>query len=227
MAQLNDLLVMGQSTLLGPVNISTLTGTTLFDNYQFRSSKTGGRYVNARDNAFLHYDTSTTRSSYLPIYSVKTNGQTDTLCPEAGDISHGILYDPSYDEIIWEYISDTNYNNNSNDESARARLMTLTQNGQVQASSFNATSDARLKENFMPLTTQKSILDLPIYKFDFINGLKNQIGCKAQDLQEICPEIVNKNSDGYLSIQESKIVYLLIDEIKKLKSEIEILKNRG
>jgi hypothetical protein len=97
----------------------------------------------------------------------------------------------------------------------------------MEAKSYNATSDARLKENFTPLTTQKSILDLPIYKFDFINGTKNQIGCKAQDLQEICPEIVNEDSDGYLSIQESKIVYLLIDEIKKLKGQINSLMKGG
>ena len=76
----------------------------------------------------------------------------------------------------------------------------------IQAEYFNATSDARLKENFKEYTPEKSILDLPVYKFDFINGAKNQIGCKAQDLQEICPEIVNEGSDGYLSIQESKIV---------------------
>lgn len=94
----------------------------------------------------------------------------------------------------------------------------------VTAGSFNATSDARLKENFQPLTPEKSILDLPTYKFDFINGAKNQIGCKAQDLQEICPEIVNEGDDGYLSIQESKIVYLLLEEVKKLRKEIDDLK---
>lgn len=96
----------------------------------------------------------------------------------------------------------------------------------VTAGSFNASSDVRLKENFEPLVLEKSILDLPTYKFDFINGAKNQIGCKAQELQEICPEIVNEGSDGYLSIQESKMVYLLLDEIKKLRSEVDSLKSR-
>ena len=96
----------------------------------------------------------------------------------------------------------------------------------VQSPSFNASSDARLKENFQPLTPEKSVLDLPTYKFDFINGLKNQIGCKAQDLQKICPEIVNEGSDGYLSIQESKIVYLLLEEVKKLRQELDELKKR-
>ena len=93
----------------------------------------------------------------------------------------------------------------------------------VESPSFNATSDARLKENFQELKTG-NILDLPTYKFDFINGRKNQIGCKAQDLQKICPEIVDENSDGYLSIQESKIVYLLLEEVKKLRQELDELK---
>ena len=46
----------------------------------------------------------------------------------------------------------------------------------------------------------------------------------AQDLQEICPEIVHEGKDGYLTIEENKIVYLLLDEIKKLKKEIEDLR---
>ena len=100
-------------------------------------------------------------------------------------------------------------------------------NGQINAASFNATSDARLKENFKPLDTEKSILDLPTYKYDFIDGAKNQIGCKAQELQEICPEIVVENSDGYLSIQESKIIYLLLEEVKKLRKEVDDLRAKG
>ena len=94
----------------------------------------------------------------------------------------------------------------------------------MTAGSFYAKSDARLKENFKALEIEKSILNLPTYKFDFINGSKNQIGCKAQDLQEICPEIVSEGEDGYLSINESKIVYLLLEEVKKLRNEIDELK---
>lgn len=99
-------------------------------------------------------------------------------------------------------------------------------NGTVEAASFNATSDRRLKENIIDYKPEKSILDLPIKKFDFIDGPKNQIGCIAQDLKEICPEIVNENEKGYLSIQESKLVYLLLDEVKKLRNEVEELKRK-
>lgn len=102
--------------------------------------------------------------------------------------------------------------------------------GIVEAAAYNATSDRRLKNNLreFKLNTDssedsKSILDLPIYKFDFINGQKDQIGCMAQDLQKICPEIVEESTDGYLAIKESKIVYLLIEEVKQLKNQLQIV----
>jgi hypothetical protein len=96
--------------------------------------------------------------------------------------------------------------------------------GAITAPSFTASSDKRLKENIEPYLCDKSILNLEVKKFDFINGAKNQIGCIAQDLQKICPELVVEGEDGYLSINESKIVYLLLDEVKKLKTELNSIK---
>jgi hypothetical protein len=95
--------------------------------------------------------------------------------------------------------------------------------GQVRAPSFNATSDMRLKTNLRAFK-HGNIFDLPIYKFDFIAGETNKIGCMAQDLQQICPEIVHQGEDGYLSIEESKIVYLLLDKMKEMQREIDTLK---
>jgi len=95
----------------------------------------------------------------------------------------------------------------------------------LTAGTFNAMSDKRLKENIVEYLPSKSILDLPIYSYNFISDEKktNKIGCLAQDLKEICPEIVKEDDKGYLSIEESKIVYLLLDEIKKLKKRVEEL----
>lgn len=101
-----------------------------------------------------------------------------------------------------------------------------TQNGNLYCTQLYLSSDARLKDNLTFYTPDKSILDLPVYKYDFIEGPKNQIGCLAQDLQDICPEIVTEDEKGYLHIIESKLVYLLLDEVKKLKQEVEDLKRR-
>jgi hypothetical protein len=94
----------------------------------------------------------------------------------------------------------------------------------LNATGFKATSDRRLKENIKEFKPQSSILDLPIVEFDFKETKKHTIGCIAQDLQEICPEIVSKNEEGFLSIEENKLVYLLLDEVKKLRAEVNQLK---
>lgn len=98
--------------------------------------------------------------------------------------------------------------------------------GGITANRYNATSDRRLKENLREYKPKRSILELPIYEYDYIHGGKDVIGCMAQDLQEICPEIVSEGSDGYLSIEESKIVYLLLQEVKRLREEVDELKRR-
>ena len=105
-------------------------------------------------------------------------------------------------------------------------LITINSKGRVSASSFYATSDARLKENIKPLQYNKSILDLPVYTYDYINGSKNNIGCLAQDLQKLYPQLIGENSNGYLTVDNSKVVYLLLEEVKKLKKELDRIKTK-
>lgn len=96
--------------------------------------------------------------------------------------------------------------------------------GQITADSFNATSDARLKTNIKPLTYHDSILDIPVCEYDWKESGKHAIGFIAQELKEVYPELVDENEEGILSIKETKLVYLLIEEVKKLKEEIQELK---
>ena len=96
--------------------------------------------------------------------------------------------------------------------------------GKITAQSFHAASDLRLKENIKDFIPKNSILDLPIVEFDFKDSGSHQIGCIAQDLQKLFPELVESNEEGYLSIAENKLVYLCLLEIKKLKAELEVLK---
>ncbi len=99
--------------------------------------------------------------------------------------------------------------------------------GIVSAASYTATSDIRKKENITDFEgVAGSILDLPVKRFDFIDGKKNNIGCIAQDLQKICPELVHEDDDGYLSIEETKLIYLLLEEVKALKQRVDELENK-
>lgn len=96
--------------------------------------------------------------------------------------------------------------------------------GEITAQSFNAQSDARLKTNIKPLTYHDSILDIPVREYDWKESGKHAIGFIAQELKEVYPELVDENEEGILSIKETKLVYLLIEEVKRLKKEIQELK---
>lgn len=75
-----------------------------------------------------------------------------------------------------------------------------------------AASDIRLKENIRKLDTVDGI---NIYKFDFIDGAKDQVGVIAQEMQEKCPECV---IDGeYLSVDYSKLPQAVQARIEELK----------
>ena len=153
----------------------------------------GGTYCINRSGHFngsaAKLGTSTVGGATSPIY---LNGGTATACTMTASANRfGVLPFIDGDGVmeVGKYIDFHDTDADETDYSVRLTSSTtqLACNLQIQAPSFNATSDARLKENFSPLILNKSILDLPLYKFDFINGTKNQIGCIAQDLQKICP----------------------------------------
>lgn len=103
----------------------------------------------------------------------------------------------------------------------------FTINGNLEVTgTITASSDRRLKENIKLFIPKKSILDLPVVEYDYIDNKQHKIGCIAQDLQEICPELIYKNCNGYLSVEENKLVYLLLLEVKKLRNELDELKGK-
>lgn len=74
-------------------------------------------------------------------------------------------------------------------------------------------SDIRLKENLKKLDT---IDGINIYKFDYIDGAKNQVGVIAQEMQEKCPECVTTKGE-YLAVDYSKLPQEVQTRIEELK----------
>jgi hypothetical protein len=103
----------------------------------------------------------------------------------------------------------------------------ITANGASQAT-FTTWSDVRLKENITNLPSQLSnIMALRPVEFDYKNGSGHQIGFIAQEVQEIYPDIVGENAEGYLTISGlSKMESRLIKAIQELQAQITELKNK-
>jgi hypothetical protein len=106
--------------------------------------------------------------------------------------------------------------------------------GSIQAQTFNATSDKRLKTNIKNFPNTISATDVlnktNIYTFNYLNNLtEKNIGIIAQELEDIDIDgfkIVNQDEKGYLSVKESKLVYLLIQGFKEQNKKIQDLENQ-
>lgn len=101
-------------------------------------------------------------------------------------------------------------------------------NGAVEASSFNATSDIRLKEHIVPSQMPASeivdAIDIVDFNFKQTPNVK-QFGVIAQSLQAVCPDAVVEGEDGYLRVKESKLVYILWKALQDANARIEHLES--
>ena len=67
------------------------------------------------------------------------------------------------------------------------------------------------------------------YKQDNRMGLsagQQYVGLIAQEVQEVIPEAVKENGEGYLMLQSDPIIWAMLNAIKELKAENEELKTR-
>ncbi len=94
--------------------------------------------------------------------------------------------------------------------------------------SFEISSDARLKYDFAALNQSLSkIRDLNGYSYKrkgIANNLKREVGLIAQDVRSVFPEMVRKSDSGYLSVNYTALIPVLIEAIKEQQEMIESLK---
>ncbi len=94
-----------------------------------------------------------------------------------------------------------------------------------------ASSDKRFKDNL-------EVIQNPINKIHKLNGYTfdwndkqdvykgKDYGVVAQEVEKVMPELVDTRFDGYKAVKYEKLVPLLIESIKELKTEIEQLKKQ-
>lgn len=108
--------------------------------------------------------------------------------------------------------------------------------GRLKTDGINETSDRRFKKDIITIS---SALD----KVEKLRGVyfnwnteefkskgfetKKQVGLIAQEVEEVLPEVVQTDIEGYKSVEYSKLTALLIEAIKELKQENKLLKERN
>ena len=94
-----------------------------------------------------------------------------------------------------------------------------------------ASSDLRLKSNLNKIENPlEKINQLSGYEFDWIpmEGIHihsgHDIGVIAQEVEKVFPEVVADRENGYKAVKYEKLVSVLIEGIKELKTELDQLK---
>ena len=98
--------------------------------------------------------------------------------------------------------------------------------GQVNAASFNAASDYRIKENVMRLDDSFSVDKLEPVSYYNTMTERNDIGFIAHKVQELYPYLVNgeKDSPEYQTLNYIGLIGILVHEIQELKKTVDELK---
>lgn len=105
-------------------------------------------------------------------------------------------------------------------------LINFWSTGKISATSFNATSDYRIKTNVVDIPPEFTIDTLkPKYYYNKTLQ-KNDIGFIAHEVQEHFPFLVSgeKDDDEMQSLNYNGFVGLLVHEIQQLKKELSAMK---
>ena len=100
--------------------------------------------------------------------------------------------------------------------------------GQLNSTTFNATSDYRIKENVTNLDDSFSVDNLRPVTYFNKNAKKQDIGFIAHEIQEVFPYLVTGEKDGeqMQSLNYLGLIGVLTKEIKELKKRVSFLENK-
>ena len=98
----------------------------------------------------------------------------------------------------------------------------------VTASSFNTTSDYRIKEDILDLSDEYTVDNLRPVTYKNLRTGKQDVGLIAHEVKEQYPFLVDGDKDGeeYQSVNYTGLIGILIKEIQDLKQRIKILENK-
>ena len=98
----------------------------------------------------------------------------------------------------------------------------------TNTTTYNTSSDYRLKEDLQDFTGLDMVSKIPVYDFKWKTDESRSYGVMAHELQKVLPDAVTgeKDAEEMQGVDYSKIVPLLVKSIQELKAEIELLKSK-
>ena len=141
---------------------------------------------------------------------------------EPGATQVGVRITGTQGQAFWNSAnSGTTGYNHFNFYNANGAVGSIVTNG--SATSYNTSSDYRLKEDLQDFNGLNLVSKIPVYDFKWKVDESRSYGVMAHELQEVLPQAVTEEKDAeeMQSVDYSKIVPLLVKSIQELKAEID------
>lgn len=194
-----------------------LTGGTITDTLTVAVDDTAGAFK----KLIQGHTTTTTDGGYLAVGNTDVDkGYVEIGTSDDAD-TEIIARKRGFGDVVIATVKILDQNNNSSFPGS------ITASGNV-----TAFSDARLKDNITKIPDALNKLNqlkgVTFNRIDTNDKDKRYVGLIAQDVQSVMPEAVNVNDDeiNTLSVDYQGLVGLLVESIKELKAEIDVLKEK-
>jgi hypothetical protein len=174
--------------------------------------------------SFIHFNNKITKNmgginlDYNSIYRIGLTNETFGIWKNnLNEYDKNLFIDTN---ITTNYINALEINKNISDNK-----FILNFNGTI-----SSTSDQRLNADIMVIDNALNKLctlrGITYKNIGSIAPVKRQTGLLAQEVNEVLPEAVSINNDGYYNIAYGNLAGLIIESIKELKTEINSIKSR-
>lgn len=174
------------------------------------------------ENSYIHFNNKVNSISdslkYNSIYRIGGNNQTFGIWK----MKDNKLYDNNYfiDTNNDIYVNAMNFNYN-----IETNNFSIYINGSIyQSSDIQLKTDIKKIDN--ALTKICSLQGITYSTINDNNNNKRETGLIAQEVNEILPEAISINNEGYLNIAYGNLAGIIIEAIKELKKDIDDIKLR-
>ena len=99
--------------------------------------------------------------------------------------------------------------------------------GDVISPNFYSQSDLALKQNIITIKNPlDKLMGISGVNFKWKSDKSKAVGIIAQDVEKVLPEAVSTDGNGYKVVAYDSLIPLLIESVKSLKAELDLLKKK-
>lgn len=194
-----------------PLTGGTMSGQILYN--------TASSWYSGRDIALIRNIES---AGYHPLISSKSGSYSWEIGTEGSDNGGGFRIGA---------VSDSNHSSGNDTQSCYMRVSTdgdviasrdLIATNWCYAQIFRSASDSRLKENKEEVSYDLS--SIKPYRYVLTTDNMTHVGLIAQEVEQVIPEAVSENEEGWKTLDYNSVVAALVGEVNSLKQQIKELK---